>query len=155
MAEQERDDFVRSIRLSLLDLERPIEHASSADQVEYVIVRLRQITRHLLRLEGVEGLTEEVRNCRVTVSSMLSEVEQQQEQQSQRNIVAAEGSGCVGRPRLEITAEQLEYLFGYDLTFRDVAEALGVSESTVKRRAREHGISVKDRRSNMTSWMKC
>ena len=46
---------------------------------------------------------------------MLSKVEQQQQkQQNQRNIVAAEGGGCVGRPRLEITAEQLEYLFGYD-----------------------------------------
>ena len=40
--------------------------------------------------------------------------------------------------------------FGYDLTFRDVAEALGVSESTVKRRAQEHSISVGDRRSKMT-----
>ena len=95
----------------------------------------------------MEGLTPEVCNSLVTVSSMLSEVQQQQ---SQRNIVAAEGSGCVGRPRLEITVEQLKYLFSYDLTFRDVAEALGVSESTVKRRAREHGISVRDRRSNMT-----
>ena len=64
----------------------------SADQEEYVIVRLQQITRHLLHLEGVEGLTEEVRNSLVTVSSILSEVEQQQQkQQSQRNIVAAEG----------------------------------------------------------------
>ena len=110
MAEQERN--VRSIRLSLLDLARRIEHASSADQVECVIVRLRQITRHLLCLEGVEGLTEEVRNSLVIVWSKLSEVEQQQQQQSQRNIVAAEGSGCVGRPWLKITAEQLEYLFG-------------------------------------------
>ena len=56
MAEQARNDFVRSIRLSLLDLARRIEHVLSADQVEYVIVRLRQITRHLLRLEVVEGL---------------------------------------------------------------------------------------------------
>ena len=55
-----------------------------------------------------KGLTEEVRNSLVTVSSMLSEVEQQQQQQSRQNIVAAEGSGCAGRPRLEITAEQLE-----------------------------------------------
>ena len=75
-------------------------------------------------------------NSLVTVSSLLSEVEQQQQkQQSQRNIVAAEGGGCVGRPPLEITAEQLD-LSGYDLTFRDVAEALRVSE--------------RDRRSNMT-----
>ena len=151
MAEQERHDFVRSLRLSLLDLARQIEHASSTDEVEYVLFRLRQITQHLLRLEGVDGLTEEVRNSLVSVSSMLSEVEQQQQQQqSQQNIVAAEGSGCVGRPQLEITAEQLKYLFGYDLTFRDVVEALGLSESTVKRHAREYGISVRVRRSNMT-----
>ena len=48
-------------------------------EVEYVIARLRQISQHLLRLEGAEGLTEEVRNSLVTVSSMLSEVEQQQQ----------------------------------------------------------------------------
>ena len=57
MAEQERHDFVRSTRHSLLDLARRIEHASSTDVVEYVIGRLRQISRHLLRLEGAEGLT--------------------------------------------------------------------------------------------------
>ena len=63
----------------------------------------------------------------------------------------------VGRPRLEITAEQLEYLFGYELTFRDVAEALGVPESTVKRRAREHGITLEigDQTRLIMSWMKC
>ena len=67
----------------------------------------------------------------VTVSSLLSEVERQQ--QRLPNVVEVGGSGCVGRPRLEITSGQLEYLFGYDLTFRDVAhKALGVSESNVK-----------------------
>ena len=86
MAEQERHDFVRSIRHSLLDLARRIEHASSTKEVEYVIARLRQISRDLLRLEEAEGLTEEVRNSLVTVSSMLSEVEQQQQQQCRQNI---------------------------------------------------------------------
>lgn len=50
----------------------------------------------------MENLTEEVRISLVTVSSLLSEVEQQ----SQRNVVAAERSRCVGRPWFEITAEQ-------------------------------------------------
>ena len=35
MAEQRRHDFVRSIRLSLFDLLRRIQHASSADEEEY------------------------------------------------------------------------------------------------------------------------
>ena len=89
-----------------------------------LIVRLRQLSRHLLRLGGVENLTEQVRNSLVAVSSLLPKV---QKQQSRPNVAAAR-SGFVGRPRLEITAEQLEYLFDYDLTFRDIGEALRVSE---------------------------
>ena len=46
MAEQERHDFVRSIRPSLLDLPRRIEASST---VKNNVVRLRQISRHLLR----------------------------------------------------------------------------------------------------------
>ena len=35
-------------------------------------------------------------------------------------------------------------------TLRDIGETLGVSESTVNRRVREHGISVRDGKCNMT-----
>ena len=53
LPEKENHDFVRSLRFSLLDLPRRIEHASSTDEVEY-IVRLREISRHLQRLERVD-----------------------------------------------------------------------------------------------------
>ena len=115
--------------MSLLDLVKRIEHGTGVYSVDYVIVRLRQLSRHLLRLGGVKNLTEQVRNSLVAVSSLLPKVEKQQ---SRPNVVAAKGSGFVGRLRLEITAEQLEYLFGYDLTFRDIGEALRVSERRVR-----------------------
>ena len=53
------------------------------------------------------------------------------------------------RPRFEIPKEQLEYFLEHELTIPDVAQALGVSVSTVKRRLRDHGISVADKRSTI------
>ena len=145
--EAERRCFLRSLRQSLLDLSRRIEHDASAEAIDYVIFRLRQISRHLLRLGGVDNITEELHQSLVIVTSLLSQVEQQ----SLPNLLTAEGSnGCVGRPRFEIPREQLEYFFDYDFSLRDIAEALGVSQSTVKRRAREYGISSSDRKTVMT-----
>ena len=54
---------------------RRIGHGASAEAVDYVIFRLRQISRHLLHLGGVENLMEEVHQSLVTVTTVLSEVE--------------------------------------------------------------------------------
>ena len=75
MADEERRCFLSSLRLSLLDLSRRIGHGASAEAVDYVIFRLRQISRHLLHLGGVENLTEEVHQSLVTVTTLLSEVD--------------------------------------------------------------------------------
>ena len=52
-------------------------------------------------------------------------------------------TGSVGRPRFEISKDQLEYLVEYELKTPDIAEALGVSVSTIKRRLREFNISIR------------
>ena len=110
---QERLRFLNSLRQSLLDLSRRLGQGASADAVDYVMFRLRQITRHLLHLGGVENLTEEVHNSLVTVMSMLSRVEQQQDL---TNVLTTERNGRAGRPQFEISKEQLEYFFCYDFS---------------------------------------
>ena len=55
-------------------------------------------------------------------------------------------SGGPGRPRMEISREQLEYLVENDISIPDIAQVLGVSVSTVKRRLREFGISSTERK---------
>ena len=47
-----------------------------------------------------------------------------------------------GRPRLELKQEQLEYLLKLGFKCPKVAEVLGVSLSTVRRRMSEFGLSV-------------
>lgn len=52
-------------------------------------------------------------------------------------------SSAVGRPKFVIPREQLVYMLDYDISVSDIAHALGVSKSTIKRRLREYGISVR------------
>ena len=47
-----------------------------------------------------------------------------------------------GRPRLAITKEQLEYLLGLGFTCPKIADVVGVSLSTIRRRMTEYGLSV-------------
>ena len=51
-------------------------------------------------------------------------------------------SGAAGRPKFDIPQEQLQYLIDYEISMTKIAQALGVSKSTIKRRVREYGISV-------------
>jgi len=51
-------------------------------------------------------------------------------------------SGKVGRPRLDVHKDQLEYLLGVGFSTPQIAAAIGVSLSTVRRRMTEYGLSV-------------
>ncbi|XP_054606590.2 uncharacterized protein [Nothobranchius furzeri] len=59
--------------------------------------------------------------------------------------------GNRGRPAFIITAEQLEYLLNFDFTIQDIARLLCVSVRTIKRRLKEHGLSVQQTFSDITS----
>ena len=60
-------------------------------------------------------------------------------------------NGLRGRPKFEISQEQLEYFLFYDFHVTDIAEALGVSKSTIQRRLRDYGISVTLTMSQLTN----
>jgi hypothetical protein len=56
-----------------------------------------------------------------------------------------------GRPRIMISEEQLEYLLGIGFSCPKIAEILGISLSTVRRRMSECGLSVASLYSNITN----
>ena len=60
-------------------------------------------------------------------------------------------SGHSGRPKFDISREQLDYFLFYDLGVQDIANALSVSKSTVQRRFHDYGISVSSAMSQVTN----
>eukprot|EP00794_Sanderia_malayensis_P012547 gene12547-13833_t len=73
------------------------------------------------------------------------QLDQQQAYRSQN----AEGSHNLGRPYLDITRDQLEHLRSIHFSWKNIAELLNVSYSTVKRRRKEFEME-ESRFSNIT-----
>ena len=140
--------FLQNIRLVVLDLSRRLEQDVSEDVADYVFFRIQQLSRHLSRLAFVNNLYDSVREDLYQVNNLLSRVEQTWTSTFSQPSTSC--SGRVGRPRCEIPKEQLEYFVEHELTIPDIALALGVSVSTIKRRLRSHGISITDRRTTIT-----
>ncbi len=59
-------------------------------------------------------------------------------------------SGSRGRPKFEITQQQLEYLLNLGFSCREVSDNLGVSLRTIRRRMTEDGLSVSSLYSNLS-----
>ena len=144
MASRAQEQFLNSLRHTLLDLARRLQQDTvSEDVADYVLFRLEQISRHLVRLADNMQVFDTVRTSLATVTRMLSEVERNWHYSSPAVTYQPR---TVGRPRFEIPREQLQYLVDYEITIPEMSRALGVSESTIKRRMREYNISITDRR---------
>ena len=56
--------------------------------------------------------------------------------------------GGLGRPKLDVSVEQLEHLLNIGLNCPSIASLLGMSLRTIRRRMSEFGLSVRARLSN-------
>ena len=117
-----------NFRLHLIDLSRRLEQDSRDDVADYVLYRLQQV--------ATGNVFEEVQLSLAKITSALEEAERNWQPVS----FAVRSTGSVGRPRFEISKDQLGYLVEYELKTPDIAEALGVSVSTIKKRLREFNI---------------
>ena len=86
--------------------------------------RLQQVARHLSRIaaSATGNVFEEVQLSLAEITSALEEAERN----SQPVSFVVRSAGSVGRPRFEISKDQLEYLVEYELKTPDIVEALGV-----------------------------
>ncbi|XP_028418230.1 uncharacterized protein LOC114543463 [Dendronephthya gigantea] len=132
--------YLSRLRLSLIDLGRRLQSSPGDDTVEFVVFRLEQICGHLTRMGDrfhviVQAITE--------VISLLQNLRLDHNRVAIPNILEQTRTNSVGRSKFNITQEQLVYLLEYDISVPDIAHALGVSQSTIKRRLREYGISIR------------
>ena len=142
----EQSQFLTDVRQILLDLSRRLHQDVGDDVVDYALFRLQQLSRHLARFAHAAQVYEEEQADLDMIASLLTEADRNFPCQYVDLNAGASYSGGPGRPRMEISREQLEYLVENDIPIPDIAQVLGVSVSTVKRRLREFGISSTERK---------
>ena len=115
-----QEEFLQSLRLHLLDLSRRLEQDPSDDVADYVLYRLQQVASHLSRIAGsVPGnVFADVQHSLIEVTTILADAERNW----QPVATVLSSTGSVGRPRFEISKDQLEYFVEYELTCPDIYE---------------------------------
>jgi len=143
----EQSHFLENLRLHLIDLSRRLEQDVNEDVTDNVLFRLQQSSNHLSRLASSVELEvfNEVQTSLGEVTTILADAERNW-QPIYPNV---NSGGLVGHPKFGLSRDQLQYLVDYELKISDIAEALGVSRSTIKRRLREYGILVSERQTDI------
>lgn len=140
--------FATRLRNSLFDLSRRLQCIPDAETLDSIIFRLQQISRHLVRMGSRFS---EISRTIAAVTSILETVYVERTRVIVDTVEGGSGSnGLVGRRKFHIPREQLQYMVDYDISVPDIAFALGVSKSTIKRRMREYGISVRAQQTALT-----
>ena len=124
-----------------------MEQDVNEDVADYVLFLLQQASNHLSRLAASVDLDvfNEVQTSLAHVPTILADAERNW----QPIYPDVNNEELVGRPKFEIRRDQLQYLVDYNLKISDISEALGVSRSTIKRRLREYGISISERKTDI------
>ena len=138
--DQEQQFLQVQLRSTLLDLLRQFENLDS-DGLDTAVFRLEQLASHVLRLCDVNLVDDDIHRLITDTISKLRRVEEINT--NTPFVTGAVYSGRPGRPALEISYDHLLYLLNFELSVPDIAQALGVSESTIFRRMKTYGLSAR------------
>ena len=138
--DQEQDILRGQLRGTLLDLLRQLENLDS-EGFDSVIFRLEQLASHIVRLCDVNLVDDDIQHLITDTILKLRRVEEFNTDAP--FVVGAVYSGRPGRPSFDISFDQLNYLLNFELSVPDIAQALGVSESTIFRRMQKYCLSVR------------
>ena len=124
------------------------------DVLDTFIVSLERVYRELTVMDAISQITPSQREAynvvRTSLSTLRSQLESRQQYRSQQVGLLAVSVGCVGRPRFDIPNDILSCLIENGFSVPQIAELLGVSVRTVRRRMSEIGLSVREQYSTIT-----
>ena len=107
--------------------------------LDILVYQVSKLYRILL---AYDGCTEDVLEAVGICLRVLEEKNDTQELSVVGYVAQPLFTGRRGRPRLDISREQLEYLLHLGFSCPQVALVMGVSLSTVRRRMSEYGLSI-------------
>ena len=128
-----------------------------ADVVEGYKWRIEIIYRELLAKELVREFNDREKDISHLIGEAYTEISQAVDHYVRLDHRPAEyqppttSNGAVGRPRFEISHDQVQYLLECRFSLPQIAKLVGVSISTIRRRMSSHGLSVRATYSTMSN----
>ncbi|XP_061188508.1 uncharacterized protein LOC133196665 [Saccostrea echinata] len=128
----------------------PLIHSSDPSvQLEYVMYQMHSLCRDIQHVHGWLPVSDDFVSLVIEAYRLLSVVPNNAwERHYERHPISVH-NGCIGRPKLIITEQQLQHLLDAYFTVKDIASLLSVSEKTVKNRLKEYGLCVRMTYSNI------
>lgn len=142
MAEQQSEQPVIFIRQLLTRLIRELENFNGrSDHIDSVLYRIDWLYNSLVRYLGAynsvsDHLVGIVRDAKDLLQSLVHEYEAPNSYRTEQI-----SSGGRGRPKFDVSRDQLEFLLERGFSVPDVAHMLGLSVRTTERRLQEFNIS--------------
>ena len=130
MAELTTSDVSSAIR----EIAATIERLDNPNDVELLKLRLDYVSRMLVTID----VPEEIVN---TMSSVYENLERVADHTTQYRAQSTSSMGR-GRPKTDISREQLEFLVDQGFTAGEMSEVLGVGKRTVQRRLAAFDLSI-------------
>lgn len=151
------DDFFGRALSLVHEVQRLTNHTDEWQEgdVEYCIARLENLLSNFVNLYGV--LQDEqyydtihaIQHYVSTLRSISSTISQEENDEIVSYRAPFVERHSVGRPPLDISEEQLEFLVREDFTLRRMAGCMGTSVSTIRRRLGEFALQVRETFSNI------
>lgn len=140
-----RELIVNNVKTVLVDV---INRLNSNTGLDYSLYKVEWLCSLILRLGGMfeEKLLPNLLQARHLILQMVNE-DSFDDYNTTRAVIA---TGSKGRPKLDISRNQLEYYLEKGFKGVDIAKMLRVSDKTVYRRLHEFGISVRASYSSMS-----
>ena len=130
-----------NLRAVLNDVINKLESRYYSSNIDYVRYKIDWICTLLVRLGGT--LEESVLPYLLDAAWMLAVIDQENDESSICSPTEVK-SGFRGRPKFDISCEQLEYFLDNGFKATEIAKMLCVSVKTVYRRLEENGLSMRD-----------
>ncbi len=123
------------------------------ETLDAFIVSLESVYRELIILEAMTGpcVTESIYSVRRCLSTFNSALELRRLSEGGFSFqIQPQQTGIVGRPAFLLSSEQLRFLIVNKFSVPQIADLLGLSVRTVRRRMTEYGFTIRAQYSTMT-----
>ena len=145
---------INTLRRVATDLESFGDGRILSDAPDSFLLLLELVYREILVQEQLDGHSLSSRAgtlvSRALYSMRLLQDRHHEFMFSRRSEAPVLQSGCAGRPRFDIPEQQLRFLVQSGFTGTQMAEIIGVSLRTVRRRMTDYGLNISEQYADVT-----